>query len=143
MRRPITTLAAAALMLALMLAAAPQPTHADPAHADAAALGHWRVAGSVSGHAFTLDCRFEPAGAPGGTSFGGGCTELAAGEMGHPGKAHALTKGTVAGDRLTWAYPVSVMFMKFDMTFEGTVAGPRMTGTASAAGRTGSFTATR
>jgi hypothetical protein len=121
-------------LLALLLAAAPQ---ADAA--DSSALGRWRVSGSISGHDFTLDCRFAPA----GTGFGGTCTELAAGDKGHAGKVHALTRGTIAADRLTWAYPVSAMLMKFDMTFEGKVEGGRMTGVAHAAGRTGSFTATR
>jgi hypothetical protein len=121
-------------LLALCLAAAPQ---ADAA--DSSALGRWRVSGTISGHDFNLDCRFAPAGA----GFGGTCTELAAGDQGHPCKVHTLTHGTIAADRLTWAYPVSAMLMKFDMTFEGKVEGGRMTGITRAAGRTGSFTATR
>jgi hypothetical protein len=121
-------------LLALFLAAAPQTGFAD-----SPALGRWRVTGTISGHDFTLDCRFAPA----GSGFGGSCTELAAGDMGHPGKVHALSSGTIAADRLTWAYPVSVMLMKIDMTFEGKVESGRMTGIAHAAGRTGSFTATR
>jgi hypothetical protein len=124
-----------AYLLALILAAAPQAGLAD-----SPALGRWRVTGTISGHDFTLDCRFTPAGA----GFGGSCTEMAAGgDMGHPGKVHALTSGTIAADRLTWAYPVSAMLMKFDMTFEGKLENGRMTGIAHAAGRTGSFTATR
>jgi|SRR5579871_2956635 len=124
MRVPITALA---LALSSPVLAAESP------------LGRWHVAGSVSGHDFTLDCRFVPAGA----GFGGTCTEVDPGNMGHPGKVRVLTRGTIADDRLTWAYPVSVMFMHFDMTFEGTLANSRITGTASASGRKGSFSAHR
>jgi hypothetical protein len=118
----------------LLLAAAPQAGFAD-----GSALGRWHVSGTISGHDFALDCSFTPAKA----GFGGSCTEMASGDNGHSGKVHTLTSGTAAADRLTWAYPVSAMLMKFDMTFEGKVEGARMTGVAHAAGRTGSFTATR
>jgi hypothetical protein len=123
-----------AVLLAPLLAAVPQAGLADTAP-----LGLWHVSGSISGHDFTLDCRFTPT----GTGFSGNCTETAAGDKGHPGKVHALTSGKIAADRLTWGYPVSAMLMKFDMTFEGKVEGGRMTGVTHAAGRTGSFTATR
>lgn len=109
------------------------------ANAGAQAQGQWHVTGNVSGHAFSLDCRFEPAGA----GFGGVCTEQAAGAAGHAGKSHTLSRGTLKGNQITWPYPVSVMLMKFDMTFSGTLEGNRISGTASAAGRQGSFVAVR
>ncbi len=126
------TIAAIFLLLAL---AVPQIANADDS-----ALGKWHVTGSVSDHAFTLDCTFAPAAA----GFGGTCIEVTAGGgMGHPGKAHKLNHGSVSGNHVTWSYPVSVMFMSFDMTFEGAVGGNHMTGTATAAGRKGSFAANR
>jgi hypothetical protein len=121
------------LALALLPAALPRIAWAEPI-----APANWHVTGAVSGHAFVLDCRFTPS--PKG--FTGACTEAPGGE-GQPGKVHPLATGTIAGDHVTWTYPVTAFLMHFAMTFDGTLAGNRLTGTAGAAGHSGSFTAVR
>jgi hypothetical protein len=118
---------------ALFTAAFAVPGAAQAAPAASPALGDWHVTGDVSGHAFALDCHFAPAGA----GFGGTCAKAGA------DKVLRLNSGSVAGDKVTWSYPVTRMLMTFDMTFAGHLAGGRITGTASAAGRSGTFVATR
>ncbi|MDE2405225.1 MAG: hypothetical protein KGM17_11225 [Sphingomonadales bacterium] len=117
----------------LLPAALPITLLAAPAHAEALA-GPWRVTGAILGHAFALDCRFS--------GSGGTCTETGTAE-GKAGKVHALTSASQSGNRVTWSYPASAFLMKFDMTFTGTLAGDAITGTATAAGRKGTFTARR
>lgn len=102
--------------------------------------GAWHVTGDVAGRSFALDCRFNPA--AGG--FGGDCTELASSDArGTPGKVHRLNKGSQSGAQISWSYPVTIIFMRLDIGFAGKVEGDRISGTTSAAGRKGSFSAIR
>jgi hypothetical protein len=116
------------LGLLLPLALLATPAHADPL------TGNWRVAGNVSGNAFVVNCSFS--------GNGGKCVETGEGK-GKAGKVHPLTHATLASGQASWTYPVSAMLMTFDMTFTGALTGDRITGTATAAGRKGQFTATR
>ncbi len=102
--------------------------------------GAWHVTGEVIGHAFVLDCHFEPA----GNQFGGACVE-AGGNDSHVklGKVHKLSEGSVSGQQVRWAYPVTVMLMSIDIRFGGKLDGNIITGDTSAAGRKGSFKAVR
>jgi hypothetical protein len=112
---------------------------ASPAAA-AGVGGNWRVTGAVSDRPFTLDCRFEPRGA----GFGGACVEVAGGDSHvQPGKSHTVTDGAVAGSKVSWSYPVSVMMMKLDIGFTGSLDGDRMSGAVATAGRKGAFSAVR
>jgi hypothetical protein len=111
-----------------------------PAAADPAVPGAWHVTGDIAGRTFALDCRFEPAAA----AFGGTCTETASSDShGSPGKVHRLNSGSLAGAQIAWSYPVTVMFMHIAIGFNGRFDGNRITGATSAAGRKGSFVATR
>lgn len=104
---------------------------AAPAAAQVA--GHWQVNGKIDDRAFVLDCQFTPAGG----GFGGVCVETA------KNKRHVLTKGSVVGAKIGWSYEASFMMMSFDVNFAGTMAGNSITGTATAHGHSGPFTAIR
>jgi len=119
--------------LALALLALPGTAQAE------ALAGPWRVTGAILGHAFVLDCRFA---APNSGSAGA-CTETGEGGEGHAGKVHPLTRAGQSGNQVSWSYPASAFLLHFDMTFSGTLADNRITGTATAAGRKGAFTASR
>ena len=108
-------------MLALLASAVP---------ASGQSAGSWRVSGSISGRSFVLDCRLQ--------ANGGTCTDAA-----KNGKTHPLTSFAASGDQARWGFTTKVMIARIAMAFEGRLAGNRMTGTVRAAGRTGSFTATR
>jgi hypothetical protein len=102
--------------------------------------GPWHVTGEISGHGFILDCRFAPVNA----RFSGTCIEAGGADSRvKPGKVHTLSQGTINGQQIRWAYPVSVMFLSFDLSFAGTLAGDTMSGVVSASGRKGEFTAIR
>jgi hypothetical protein len=120
------------VLTSVMLLAAP---------ATAQMAGPWKVSGDIAGRAFVVDCRFEPRGA----EFGGVCVEAASGDpkLVHAGKSHPVTKATVSGEQVSWSYPASFMLAKFDVSFSGALAGDRIAGKVSAAGRTGAFTAVR
>jgi hypothetical protein len=90
----------------------------------------WRVSGSISGRTFVLDCRLQPS--------GGACTDAA-----KNGKSHPLTSLSLSGNQARWGFTTPVMIARIAMTFDGLIAGNRMSGTVRAAGRTGSFTALR
>jgi hypothetical protein len=127
--KPLT---AALALLSLTLAATPA--------AAANVGGSWRVTGAVSDRPFTLDCRFEPRGA----GFGGVCIERGGGDSHvQPGKSHAVSDGAVTGSSVSWSYPASVMMMKLEIAFQGTLDADRMSGTVTTAGRKGAFTAMR
>lgn len=118
------------LVLALLAAA--------PAAAQVA--GNWHVNGKIDDKVFALDCQFDP----NGSGFGGVCVEVpVGGNATHAGKRHVLTKGSIAGDQIGWTYQASFMLMKFNLDFAGTMNGGSITGTATASGHSGPFTATR
>lgn len=123
------------LMLGVM---APALLLSAPASAQAG--GKWRVSGNISGKAFIVDCAFGEQ----GPKPGGVCVDVATGESkAKPGKSHVLTKGEARGQDVRWTYSTKVMFMSIDIDFAGRVNGTRMTGTVSAKGREGSFSAIR
>ena len=102
--------------------------------------GAWRVTGQVADKPFLLDCRFQPR----GEAFSGVCVEVSAGDPhGQAGKSHTVTDGMVAGGKVRWSYPVSVMLAKIDIAFAGSLDGDHMAGAVTAAGRKGAFTAVR
>lgn len=124
------------LVAGLVLGLTASARAADPA----AVPGSWHVTGDIAGRSFALDCRFEP----GSGAFGGICTETASSDArGSPGKVHRLNSGTLSGTRITWSYPVTVMLMHIGIGFDGRIEGNRIVGITSAAGRKGSFQATR
>jgi hypothetical protein len=126
------SLTAALALLSTALAASPA--------AAASVSGSWRVTGAVSDRPFTLDCRFEPRGG----GFGGVCVEVAGGDAHvQPGKSHAVNDGAVTGSKVSWSYPVSIMMLKLDIAFTGTLDADRMSGSVTTAGRKGAFTAMR
>lgn len=140
--RPYPAPCSAIVRLALA-ALALTPIALPASAAETGPAGNWKVTGDIAGHAFALNCHFEPkAGALAGT-----CTELAgtdgANGKGSPGKVHVLTKGAVAGSAVSWAYGARALLLSITVSFTGTQDGARITGTTSAAGRGGSFTATR
>jgi hypothetical protein len=96
----------------------------------------WHVTGTVSGRAFAVDCRLVPQ--------GGTCVDMSTGESSvKAGKVHKLTQFSVNGRQVQWAYQSSVMLMPITISYSGDSDGARMTGTMTAAGRNGTFTATR
>ncbi|MCJ2188692.1 hypothetical protein [Novosphingobium beihaiensis] len=129
--------AKAAPGLALAAAAACLLT---PAASMAQVSGPWRVSGDIDGKNFVLDCQFVP----NGTQLGGVCTDVATGDSKKSKlKKHKLSSGSVKGSAVAWSYPVKVMFLSVDINFAGTLNGNRMTGTISAKGREGHFTASQ
>jgi hypothetical protein len=119
------------VLLSMLLGAAP---------AAAQVAGAWHVNGKIDDRAFALDCRFDP----NDSGFGGVCIETPAGSAAtHPGKQHILTSGSVAGNQIGWTYQASFMLMSFSVNFAGTMSGDSITGTVTASGHSGPFTATR
>jgi len=114
--------------LAAVLALAATPALA----ADASGL--WIVDGRVDGKDFTVYCTFRQA----GEALTGVCRDNTP-----TGKAHALTSGSLKGDRVAFSYQSNFLITKFSAEFAGTLTGDAMKGQASAAGRKGSFTARR
>jgi hypothetical protein len=111
-----------------------------PTSVSAQAAGKWRVTGEISGKAFTVDCQFgEQSGRLAGT-----CIDVSSGEgNAKPGKSHVLTKGMVQGQTISWTYPTKVMIMSVDIDFAGKINDSHMSGTVSAKGREGTFSAVR
>jgi hypothetical protein len=102
--------------------------------------GRWAVAGNVEGKNFTLDCRFVQA----GQNLSGECIDGPTGDAKvEGGRSHTLLEGQVAGDGVTWTYQSSYLFVKFDVKYAGVREGDHMSGTISAAGKAGTFTANR
>jgi hypothetical protein len=124
---------AAILILPLLAAAA-------PAAAEGTASGHWLVAGHAAGKDFTVDCRFQQDGA----GLSGACVD---GETHDArvkgGRSHAVTKSHVSGDHVDWTYRSSFGLLPFDVNYTGVRTGDHMTGTVSAPGADGPFTADR
>jgi hypothetical protein len=124
--------------LLLCSALAPLALMASPAAAQVA--GAWHVTGELGGRAFAVDCTFEPR----GQELGGACVDLSTGDAkAKAGDSHALTKGAVAGDKVSWTYRASFMIAKFDVSYAGVLKDGRIAGTVTASGRGGAFTAVR
>jgi len=102
-------------------------------------FGLWRVQGKLSGVAFVLDCHFIPED-PG---IGGTCTGAPNGDPKYAGKVYKLKQGAAEGNQVSWSYPSHFMFLDFQVVYKGTLGGGQMSGTVTAAGRKGDFTATR
>jgi opacity protein-like surface antigen len=102
--------------------------------------GPWLVSGKVASFSFTLRCAFQQA----GEQLTGACVDASTSDPNvKGGRSHPLTAGRVAGDRVSFTYGSSFLFTKFDVTYDGTVQGPRMSGEIAVQGRTGAFTAER
>ncbi len=111
---------------------------ASPAAAEVS--GPWHVAGKIGASVFTLNCVFKPDGA----HLGGVCTEASSNDPKvKSGRAHPLTAGGVTGDQVSWTYRTSFLLATFNVTFEGTQAGDRMSGAITVMGRKGDFTAAK
>ena len=111
----------------------------DPALADDTG-GRWAVEGNVDGKNFTLDCRFEQV----GQSLSGTCTDGPTGDAKvEGGRSHALLEGRAVGEGVNWTYESSYLFIKFNVQYAGVREGAHMSGTVSAAGKTGTFIANR
>ncbi len=111
--------------LAVMILLAMAPV--APAPAQSANL--WRVSGAISGRNFNMDCRLEPA--------SGVCTQV------QTNKAQPLVSFAQSGNRMNWSLKTRVAFLSITVAFDGHVSGERMSGTMTAAGRSGTFTAVR
>jgi hypothetical protein len=90
----------------------------------------WRVNGAIGGRTLVLDCNL--------VQSSGSCVDAAPGS-----KAKRLTSLSTSGDRASWSFQTRHLFMNITLSFNGRIAGDRMSGTMSAAGRSGTFTAER
>ena len=108
--------------IALGLFSLPTAVHAQSA-------GLWRVNGAISGRTFALNCRIEQ---------GGACVDAAPG-----GKSKPLASLAASGNDLQWSFKTRVVLLSVTLAFHGRVQGGQMSGTVTAAGRNGTFTATR
>jgi hypothetical protein len=122
------------LCAALMAAALAAPTNA------ADASGAWHVSGKVAAFAYTLNCQFKVDVG----KLGGVCVDASNSDPRiKSGKAHVLTAGSVAGDKVSWTYGFSVLLNRLSVTYSGVQSGDRMSGSINVAGHEGAFTATR
>ena len=98
--------------------------------ADDPVSGTWKLHGKVSAFAFDLTCDFKRDGqAIGGTCYDGGTN-----------KPHPLTRGAIAGDRISWTYQSSYLLNKFDASYTGLLSGASIKGEVIAPGYRGNFT---
>ena len=100
-----------------------------PATVHAQAAGLWRVNGAISGRTFALDCRLEQ---------GGACVDAAP-----VGQTKPLASLAANVNDLQWSFKTRVVLLSVTLAFHGRVQGGQMNGTVTAAGRSGTFTATR
>ena len=127
------------LLIAAAAASVISVAAAAPAAAEDAA-GRWAVTGHVAGKDFTLDCRFAQA----VQRLSGACVDGPTGDNKiKGGRSHALTKGSVTGNKVAFTYQSSVGILPFDVNYTGVRDGEHMTGQLSALGKTGTFTANR
>ena len=111
-----------------------------PAGALAQAAGKWHVTGEIDGKAFAVDCDFQTH----GNSLDGQCVDISTGDAkAKPGKVHRLTEGSVQGREVKWTYQTKVLMMAIDIDFAGAVQEERMSGSITAKGRKGKFSAVR
>ena len=95
--------------------------------------GLWRVSGRVATFDFSVTCRLERH----GDQLGGACLE------GREGKAHPLTGGSVAGDRVTWTHQGRFLLKTFNVVYSAVLHDGAMQGELNAAGHSGAFTAAK
>jgi hypothetical protein len=103
------------------------------------ASGHWAVAGRAGGHDFTLKCTFAQA----GEALSGACVDGPTGDAKvKGGRSHALTKGSVVGNKVSFTYHSSYGIIPLTVDYTGVRQDDRMSGqiTSPAAG---TFTADR
>ena len=128
------------LVVAAIVAGTVAPAASAAADGASRAGGRWVVSGKVGPFGFTLNCRFEDAGA----ALTGACVDGATSDARvKGGKRHELTRGKVVGDHVTFSYRSSFMLKHFDVDYAGVVHGDRMSGTILANGQSGAFTAAR
>lgn len=125
--------------MAVALAGVASLAAALPAAAEEAS-GHWAVSGHVAGRDFTLDCRFAQA----AQRLSGACVDGPTGDAKvKGGRSHALTKGLVNGNKVTFTYQSSYGIIPFGVDYDGVREGDRMSGQLTALGKSGIFTANR
>ena len=95
--------------------------------------GLWRVSGRVATFDFSVTCRLERH----GDQLGGACLE------GREGKAHPLTGGSVAGDKVTWTHQGRFLLKTFNVVYSAVLRDGAMQGELNAAGHSGAFTAAK
>jgi hypothetical protein len=119
---------------ALIAALAIMPIMAAPAHAaDDPVSGVWTVHGRVDGFAFVIDCTLTRV----GEAVSGVCVDAGS------GRRHPILAGRVRGEDVSFTYQSSYLLTKFDVTYEGRIAGASMRGAVKAPGHQGVFDATR
>ncbi len=135
--KPLAPVPAPALVLALFVLVAGT---ASPVAAATDLTGSWRLSAKVETFAFMLNCKLVQT----GDRLGGICTDVATNDAQHkPQGSHALTAGTVQGDRVSFAYRTHFLLIPFTASYAGVLAGDTITGEAVAPGHKGSFTAVR
>jgi hypothetical protein len=110
---------------------------AGPALADDAA-GRWALAGNLDGKNFALDCRFVQE----RQVLSGACVDDPHSDAPIKG-SHVLRRGHATGKDVSWTYELSFLLIRFEVDYVGVRQGEHMSGTIGAAGRRGTFTASR
>src|SRR5205823_9192991 len=100
----------AAICAGLALASLAAPAMAEDAS------GKWKVAGSVSGVSFTLDCKFQQT----NQALSGVCVDTGISDKTiKVGRARTLTKGAVSGEGISWTYKSNKGPFVFDVNYSG------------------------
>jgi hypothetical protein len=108
-----------------------------PAFAEGSPLsGAWRLSAKVASVPFKLLCRFEQM----GDRLGGTCVNDSGARPGHE---LTLAAGHVDGDHVSFKHEGHFLLNKFDVNYQGVVAGDRIDGQIAVFGHTGDFTAVR
>jgi hypothetical protein len=121
------------LLICAMLLALASPAAARQAPVEGAS-GLWAIDGNIEGHAFKLYCHLQQD----GVLVSGVCRDDTP-----TGKAHRLASGTLVGDAVSFTFKRNYLLLKLTAGFKGTLSGSTITGTATAAGYSGPFTAVR
>ena len=82
---------------------------------------------------FTNVCKFEQAGA----KLSGTCTDTT------NKKSYAVSAGTVSAGHIQWSYMIHYLTFKFAVTFTGALLDQSINGSVAGPKLSGSFTATR
>jgi hypothetical protein len=113
---------------------------AGPAAAMDTAAGRWAIEGRVGDKAFTLDCRFNQS----GQAISGACVDGDTHDARvKGGRSHTLTRGSLQGDQIAFAYRSSFGIIGFEARYAGVLSGDRITGSLAALGAKGEFTGHR